>query len=281
LREFPEIVFDDQTAANRRGRWREWFAARIGPVFDGRLIFEVGCFNAEYLARIAAKHPQTAFVGLDWKFKAMFEGASRVAEMGLRNVALLRGRGQDIGRILAEGEVDEIWVFHPDPCDRDVELKNRLISESFLKNAHEVLRDENSVLALKTDHPGYYQWVLALFGLPEPAWFKAAREGRGDRGGPRVRAKDLVGAEGLPAASDAIRRGFDVAMNSADFWNDTAALTHTNKRCFAGEATQFEKRFIEKRLPIYYFEMRKRMASCATTKTARPLPSETERERTR
>lgn len=255
LLEFPGIAFPDAAAFHHRGRWEDFFRSRIGPAFDGRVIFEVGCFDAAYLSRVAAKHPQAGFVGLDWKCKAVYDGARRVAELGLANVALLRGRAQDVGRIFAGGEVDEIWVFHPDPCDRPAELKNRLIAEPFLTDAHAVLRGRTSTLTLKTDHPGYYQWVLGLLGLPEPAWF---RDPSAAAGAPRVRSRDLMPPAEVPRTNEAILRRFRVTANSPDFWNDRAALAHASARPFAGEATLFEARFLKKRLPIYYLELTKR-----------------------
>jgi tRNA G46 methylase TrmB len=246
LSEFPDIALGGDRVFSHRGKWREWFSAKIGPGFDGRVIFEIGCSDAAFLSRIAAKSPRTAFVGLDWKFKSVFLGAQRVAELALSNVALLRHRAQDISRIFADEEVDEIWVFHPDPCDRDVELKNRLIAEPFLLDAHRVLRPGAS-LCLKTDHPGYYQWVLGLFGASHPDW--AAQR--------KVRRRDLMRDEDIPAANAEIRKRFSVSVNSADFWNDPAARSATVSRAFAGETTAFESRFMQKRLPIYYLEMTK------------------------
>jgi tRNA G46 methylase TrmB len=137
-----------------------------------------------------------------------------------------------------------------------VELKNRLIAEPFLVDVHRVLRDRTSVLALKTDHPGYYQWTLALFGLTAPEWFDAAHDATPTS--PRVRRRDLMRREDLPPPSDAVRRSFDVVMNSPDYWNDRAAIAHSAGRAFAGEMTSFESRFAKKRLPIYYLEMRKK-----------------------
>jgi tRNA G46 methylase TrmB len=229
LRDFAEFVFAGETSFQNSGRWRDLFRQRIGPAFAGRVVFEIGCFDAAYLCRIAAKYPATAFVGLDWKCKAIYDGAQRVASLALRNVALLRGRGQDAPRVFAQREVDEIWVFHPDPCDRDVELKNRLIAQPFLSDVHGILRDHNSTLSLKTDHRGYYQWALNLFGLPGPV-----------------------------SPSPAILHQYQVAMTSADYWHDPAALAHSAGRPFAGEVTLFESRFLKKRLPIYYLEIRKK-----------------------
>jgi len=261
LREFPSIALADEATFANRGQWAEFFRRRIGPAFDGRIIFEIGCFNAGFLSTIAAKFPNTAFVGLDWKCKAIYDGAKHVAERGQTNIVLLHGRGQEIAQIFGEREVDEVWLFHPDPCDRPQELKNRLIGEPFLSDAHSVLREAGSSLVIKTDHAGYYQSVLGVFGLPEPAAFELARQsktaGRSTTA-PGVRPRDLMRPEDVPAPSQLARRLFDVSVNSADYWGDPATQSKTAGRCFAGKITLFESRFVKKRLPIYYVEFRKR-----------------------
>ncbi len=179
--------------------------------------------------------------------------ATAIVARKLNNIALLRVRAQDLLKIFGPKELDEIWLFHPEPCDRDVELKNRLIREEFLCDAHSVLREVGSALCLKTDHPGYYQWTLALFGMAEPAWFSAPQAGS-----PRVKRRELMRSEDLPACSEKARRMFEVAVNSPDFWHDDMARDQTAERCFTSQVTVFEQRFIRKRLPIHYFEMRKR-----------------------
>lgn len=258
LREFPDIARGDAAAFERRGRWGEFFRERIGPAFDGRLIVEIGCADAAFLGSIAAKHPATAFVGLDWKCKALYDAAKRITAMGLRNVSLIRGHGQDVARIFGPREVDEIWVFHPDPCDRPVELKNRLIGEPFLADAHSILRGDESAIVLKTDHPGYYQWTLALFGRPQPWWFEQVLNDPKAATIPRTRVRDVLQTCDLPQTSEAILQSFELSDHSADYWQDSAAKARSAHRCFAGSATPFEQRFIRKRLPIYYVEMRRK-----------------------
>ncbi|MGB7156507.1 MAG: hypothetical protein WBD40_00490 [Tepidisphaeraceae bacterium] len=225
---FGDFVFSDGAEFDRRGAWREFFGRRIGSAFDGRVIFEIGCNDAALLARVAARHPMTGFIGIDWKCRALHTAAERVAALGLQNVALLHGRGQDVRRFFADGEVDEVWVFHPDPCDKPQELKNRLVAEPFLLDVHRVLRDRGA-LVLKTDHPDYYRWVLGLFGLGE-----------------------------APGASGAVVDRFEVSAHSADFWNDEPTRSATAGKCFAGEASFFEHRYVRKRRPIHYVEMMKR-----------------------
>lgn len=161
LSEFRDIAFAGDEALARRGCWRSLFGDRIGSSFDGRIIFEIGCADGDFLARIAAKFPQTAFIGLDWKCKAIYDAAVRVMASGLSNVAFIRGRAQDLLGYFAPREVDEIWIFHPEPCDRDVEIKNRLISARFFADAHVALRDGGSI-CMKTDHPDYYGHSLRV-----------------------------------------------------------------------------------------------------------------------
>jgi tRNA (guanine-N7-)-methyltransferase len=222
LIEYPDLIFPDEQAFKHRAHWRPFFGNRIGSTFNGQLIFEIGCNDATFLTTIAQKHPNTAFVGLDWKVKAIYDAAARVSALDLNNVALLRNRAQDITKIFGPNELNEIWIFHPDPCDREVELKNRLISEPFLLDAQGVLRDANSRIYLKTDHPDYYKWTLKVL------------------------------------ESQAIHQAFDLTVSSSNFWADEHALKQTTHRLFAGATTTFEDRFRRKKQPIYYVELRNR-----------------------
>ena len=62
----------------------------------------------------------------------------------------------------------------------------------------------------------------------------------------------------LAEPSGAVAWRFEVSTNSVDFWNDDNARARTVDRCFAGETTGFERRFMKKRLPIFYLELRRR-----------------------
>ena len=230
LQECGEFVFGGFDTVKRRSRWQSFFKQRIGAAFDGKIIVDIGCFDAEFLTRIAGKFPKSGFVGLDWKAKALYDGGARIAALGLQNIALLHARGQDLPVLFGENEVDELWIFHPDPFDKENQLNQRLISAPWLSAAHGVLRNEASIVALKTDHPEYYRSAVEFF------------------------------AEGNP-----LRRLFDVAMTSSDYWHDHAALAHTAGRYFQGETTGFETRFRNKRMPIHYLELQKRSAQADLT----------------
>ena len=217
---FRDFTFSDGAEFERRGAWRGFFASRLGGAFDGRVIFEIGCNDGALLARVAARHPTTGFIGIDWKYRALHTAADRVAAAGLSNVALLHGRAQDITRFFVDDELDEIWLFHPDPCDKPNELRNRLFAKPFLLDAHRALRD-GATLVLKTDHPDYYQAAIDV--------------------------------------SRAVADQFIVQATSSDFWNDEDVQRATATRCFAFESTFFETRYRKKRQPIHYLELTKRV----------------------
>lgn len=249
LIEFGDLVLSDERAFTRRGQWRPFFDSRIGTNFDGKIIFEIGCANAEFLAHIAQQNPTTAFIGLDWKYKSIFDAGTRANSLGLKNVSLIRGRGHDIARVFAPHELNEVWLFHPDPNDKPKELANRLINDTFMIDLHESLQAGSS-FCFKTDHAGYYRWILAMLGIAPPKWFFEKIEGS-----PRIRKGDLIDTRQLPPKSKAIFDRFKVTHHSVDFWNDPLALKCADTHAFARVATPFEQRFIKKRLPIYYVEL--------------------------
>lgn len=245
----PDVLLSQDLATQNHARWREVFARRIGPRFDGQLIFEIGCFDADFLGRVATRHPHTGFVGVDWKQRTLVEGADRIRSSGVANAILVKGRAQNISHIFGRHELNELWLFHPEPCDKPRELKNRLFNESFLTDVHDCLCP-GGLIALKTDHAGYFQWALALMGLPAPAWR-------------RVHTRELRSIDQLPQRSTSLCERFDVTCASADFANDPDAKAHTSARRFSGEQTGFEKRFANKGWPIYFMELRSRLVSAA------------------
>ncbi len=212
LGEYPDVIFPDTAAKARQGAWAELFRERIGTAFSGQIILDVGCFDAGYLSEIAIGHPTIGFIGIDWKYKAIYDGGNRISGLQQKNIILIHGRGNEISDFFHTRELDEIWVLHPDPCDQPHELKNRLINERFLAVALSLLRS-GGLLTLKTDHAGYYQWAAdALARTPR----------------------------------------FELITASNDFWNDPVALAHTAHRPYAGHRTLFETRFIRRKQPIYF-----------------------------
>lgn len=211
LAEFPGVVMLEGQLPQYRGRWGGG---------GRRLIVEVGCADGATLVNVARRHPERLFFGIDWKCKDILDAAACVVQQELTNVRLARWRAQDLGVFVAPGEAEEIWVFHPEPCEREEERPNRLVSAEFLQTAVEAL-DAGGRFVLKTDHRGYFDWVQAQI-------------------------------EAMP------RQQFGVEICSVNFWNDPPALEATATALWSGQISRYEMRFHQKRKPIHFLQLRKR-----------------------
>ena len=169
----------------------------------------------------------SGLVGIDWKCKAIYDGAQRVSRLGLQNIALIHGRGQSLPDIFGNREIDELWIFHPEPFEKETKSQARLISLQFLRQIEPLLRGSDSCVVLKTDHADYYQQVLKLL---------------------RPLDSNSLHSSAAP---------FEVTVASTDFWKDPRAQLHTSKRSFKGEMTEYERRFSKRHVPIHYLEFRK------------------------
>ena len=52
LLEFPDFVFSDGRETVHHGRWGDFFGARTGPSFGGRIVVEIGCNDEELRAKL-------------------------------------------------------------------------------------------------------------------------------------------------------------------------------------------------------------------------------------
>ncbi len=215
--DFPGVLFDHSSAARNRGKWGAHFHGRAGAGFAGQIVLEVGCFDAAFLSEIAIAHPLVGFIGIDWKFKPLVDAAERLVASGPTNLAMIRGRAQDLPAMFAPGEVDQIWVFHPEPCEEPKQRPNRLLSLAFFDQAR-LLLSQNGKLIIKTDHAEYADSTLALL--------------RGE-----------------------LASHWTIEFTSDDFWSDAKALERADARHFGRRRTFYETRYLKRREAICYIEL--------------------------
>lgn len=247
-----------------RSHWLSLLSQRAGRPLS-RLILDLGTADGALLIAMAQSHPDIGFIGIDWKLKGLETAARQLDSAPLlppvSNALLLHARALDLPRLFAPEELDEILLFHPEPCDAPRQLPNRLFNPPFLHMTWAALKLEGH-LTLKTDHPGYYQHALALFGLPEPDWFQPARAaGHGTHPFPRTRIRDVVSREALPPANPELIARFDIATNHPDFHQATLTTTSFPHRCFTGHTSTYETLYLKKRLPIYFLDLVKHSSS--------------------
>jgi tRNA (guanine-N7-)-methyltransferase len=149
-------VFLEEAARARRGDWRK---STFDVAEQTPLDLEIGVGNGEFLAHHGAVNPQRCVLGIERKFKPLVQSFQRAQRAGLTNTALLRYQADHLEDIFAPEELNDIYLFFPDPWPKTKHHKNRLVNETFLKSTF-MLQRENSRLVIKTDSADYYQWIL-------------------------------------------------------------------------------------------------------------------------
>ncbi len=165
---FPHLVQPDYptllSGFPLRGRWNQDFFRNQNPI-----IAELGCGKGEYTVGLAARHPGTNFIGIDWKGARLWRGCKTVVEEGLTNVGFVRSMVDHIEYLFAPGEIAEIWITFPDP-QRKKERK-RLVAPLFLERYARLL-SPGGMIHLKTDDLPLYEYALEVLAATgqTPAW---------------------------------------------------------------------------------------------------------------
>ncbi len=127
IQEFKPWVVVGQEAASFKGRWR----AEIGVNPDATLVLEIGPGNGFFFRDLAAKRPEAAFVGVEIRFKRVWMTAKKALDRGLANFRVMHQSFGYLDTYFDEGELDEIYINHPDPWPKGKHHKHRLLQPTF------------------------------------------------------------------------------------------------------------------------------------------------------
>lgn len=144
-----------------KGSWKKDFFKNDNPI-----TLELGCGKGEYTVGLAKKYPNRNFIGIDLKGSRMWHGASIAQKEGLKNVAFIRTKIDQLLRFFATSEVAEIWLTFSDPQPK--RERRRLSSPRFLNLYREVL-EPNGIIHQKTDNRELFDYTLEVvdfFKLP-------------------------------------------------------------------------------------------------------------------
>lgn len=152
---FPHLfqpTFDElQAGFEWKGRWHEFFGN------NHPITLELGCGKGEYTVALAARYPESNFIGIDIKGARLWRGAKTTADNKSANVAFLRARIDMILQAFAPGEVCGLWITFPDP--QPGKARKRLTSPMFL-NRYKILLKPESIIHLKTDNRAFFEYTL-------------------------------------------------------------------------------------------------------------------------
>ena len=137
-----------------KGKWQKDYFKNDHPI-----TIELGCGKGEYTVGLAKKYPNRNFIGIDLKGARMWQGAKVVQEEGLKNVAFIRTKIDQILYFFSKNEVDEIWLTFSDPQPKHE--RRRLSSPRFLNLYREMLKPEG-IIHQKTDNRELFDYTLSV-----------------------------------------------------------------------------------------------------------------------
>lgn len=156
-RDWGPPVLTATQAAEQRGNWAQAFD-KAQP-----LHVEIGPGNGFHLAGMAARHPNRNWLGVEIRYKRVVLCAKKIEKAGVvPNARICRYDAWWLDDVFAPGEIDGLYVHHPDPWKRDVDRAKRLMSPFFAGWAARAL-SEGAMLRLKTDHRRNIDWLVSTF----------------------------------------------------------------------------------------------------------------------
>ncbi len=144
-----------------KGKWNELYFKN-----NGKVVLELACGKGEYSIGMGRIFGEKNFIGMDIKGDRIARGSIAATDAGLSNVAFLRAGIQYSDEFFATGELDEIWLIHPDPQVRDRDEGKRLTNATFLERYSRYLK-AGGVFCLKTDSTFLYEYSLFTIGESE------------------------------------------------------------------------------------------------------------------
>jgi tRNA (guanine-N7-)-methyltransferase len=146
-------VFSDNETEAHRGRWREVF-----PTLPQELHVEIGCNAGHVILEWAERNPSNAYIGIDWKFKAIHHGFDKALRRKISNVIFFRGYAERVQFMFGPGEIDALYLYFPDPWAKRLQKKNRFITGESLRMLATLVK-KGGVFHIKTDHAEYFDWM--------------------------------------------------------------------------------------------------------------------------
>lgn len=144
----------DDRISNIKSKWGEEIFSNANPIN-----LELACGRGEYTVGLAKEFPEQNFIGVDIKGERLWQGSTKALEEGLTNVAFARNFILDLEQMFAEGEVNDIWIIHPDPRPRDRDEKRRLTHHRFL-DIYKKIQGGEGLIHFKTDNTDLFDWTL-------------------------------------------------------------------------------------------------------------------------
>lgn len=153
--EFKHVAFDEVRAPKNKGQWRQLMNLNEVASLD----VEIGTGNGTHFAWYAKQNSTHGLVGLELKYKPLIQTIRRAVQDGAQNAMICRYHAFNIDELFADGEINKLMIYFPDPWTSPHKPKNRVVNRHNLEIFHRLQRP-GSIIDFKTDSREYFLWAL-------------------------------------------------------------------------------------------------------------------------
>lgn len=130
----------------------------------GRRVLEIGFGMGQSLVAMAAAAPQSRFLGVEVHRPGVGKLFHTMEAQGVENIRVYCHDAVEILRdCIADGSLDRVQIFFPDPWPKKRHHKRRLIQPSFVQLLRTKLR-VGGTLHLATDWENYAEQMMEVLG---------------------------------------------------------------------------------------------------------------------
>ena len=159
--DFPELLLPHPTPDNFKELWARKNKDSLEDTSSSRIHIEIGCGSSRYLIRWAIENPHDFFIGLELRYKRLVLAAKKIHKQKIRNIILLRERGEFLDEYFTQNSIDCLHINFPDPWSKKAKRKHRLLSTEFLTKIRPYFCSGGE-LRFKTDHLEYFTKVSQI-----------------------------------------------------------------------------------------------------------------------
>ncbi|CAB4657856.1 MAG: tRNA (guanosine(46)-N7)-methyltransferase TrmB [Actinobacteria bacterium] len=148
------------------------------PASEG-FVIEIGFGMGEATIEIAKNFPQLGFLAIDVHQPGIGKVLSRIETESIANIRVMDEDAHLVlAHMIADGSLDAIHLFFPDPWPKVRHHKRRIVNEDFIALAASKLKVDG-VFQIATDWQPYATWIAEKFAssnlfiggeVPRPQW---------------------------------------------------------------------------------------------------------------
>ena len=157
--QYKAWVFDEEEAPFIKGAWREKvFKKPLAIPLD----LEIGPGSGDFLHHISQLNKNRLYLSIELKYKPLIQSARKLKKSACHNAKLIRYNACLLQDLFALKELNNVYIYFPDPWPKKRHHKHRLIKPLFVKNLY-LIQKSQSFVEIKTDHHSYFEEIREVF----------------------------------------------------------------------------------------------------------------------